>query len=139
MLMQFRELAVQLLEVPPRENEPNTLHNIKIDVDLIRLAEILTYIISPDDEFRRARMMTTPWAMVAKWSPDLEYIPVGDTTGTLRILTEHDSYIRSNVRSGALGKHRTMRTLATVWQLRRKVEAMTAPDRGLVCQQPRLY
>jgi len=32
-----------------------------------------------------------------------------------------------------------MRTLATVWQLRRKVEAMTAPDRGLVCQQPRLY
>jgi hypothetical protein len=38
-----------------------------------------------------------------------------------------------------LGKHRTMRTLATVWQPRRKVEAMTAPDRGLVCQQPRLY
>jgi len=38
-----------------------------------------------------------------------------------------------------LRKHRTMRTLATVWQLRRKVEAMTAPDRGLVCQQPRLY
>ena len=27
-----------------------------------------------------------------------------------------------------------MRTLATVWQPRRKVEAMTAPDRGLVCQ-----
>src|SRR4051812_32608475 len=45
----------------------------------------------------------------------------------------------ANLSGAHLGKHRTMRTLATVWQPRRKVEAMTAPDRGLVCQQPRLY
>jgi len=68
-----------------------------------------------------------------------------DPASTTKSYTKPTVYIApaaSITQSGELlrlGKHRTMRTLATVWQLRRKVEAMTAPDRGLVCQQPRLY
>jgi hypothetical protein len=72
--------------------------NYKVDIDLIKLWEICTYIWNPTDELQRAAIMSEIWAMVAKnaYDPNIIKLPV--------ICKLADYEVRSTIREKAIEK-----------------------------------